>query len=42
MYSPMSRIATAVCVFGYAYAPGGSIMLKQANRDGTVGEVRTD
>ena len=27
---------------GYAYAPGGSIMLKQVNRDGTVGEVCTD
>ena len=27
---------------GYAYAPAGSIMLKQVNRDGTVGEVCTD
>ena len=27
---------------GYAYAPGGSIMLKQVSRDGTVGEVCTD
>ena len=27
---------------GYAYAPGGSIILKQVNSDGTVGEVCTD
>ena len=27
---------------GYAYAPGGSIMLKQVNSDGTVGKVCTD
>ena len=27
---------------GYAYAPGGSIMLKQVNSDGTVGEVCTN
>ena len=27
---------------GYAYALGGRIMLKQVNRDGTVGEVCTD
>ena len=27
---------------GYAYAPAGSIMLKQVNRDGSVGEVCTD
>ena len=27
---------------GYAYAPAGSIMLKQVNRDGTVGEVCAD
>ena len=27
---------------GYAYAPAGSIVLKQVNRDGTVGEVCTD
>ena len=27
---------------GYAYALGGSILLKQVNRDGTVGEVCTD
>ena len=27
---------------GYAYAPAGSIMLKQVNRDGTVGEVCTN
>ena len=24
---------------GYAYAPSGSLVLKQVNRDGTVGEV---
>ena len=24
---------------GYAYAPSGSIVLKQVNRDGTVGDV---
>ena len=27
---------------GYAYAPSGSVMLKQVNRDGSVGEVCTD
>ena len=27
---------------GYAYAPAGSIVLKQVNRDGTVGKVCTD
>ena len=27
---------------GYAFAPSGSIMLKQVNRDGTVGEVCTN
>ena len=27
---------------GYAFAPSGSIMLKQVNRDGSVGEVCTD
>ena len=27
---------------GYALAPSGSIMLKQVNRDGTVGEVCTN
>jgi len=27
---------------GYAYAPSGSIMLKQVNKDGSVGEVCTD
>ena len=27
---------------GYAYALGGRIMLKQINRDGTVGEVCTN
>ena len=27
---------------GYAYAPAGSVMLKQVNRDGSVGEVCTD
>ena len=27
---------------GYAYAPSGSIMLKQVNSDGTVGEVCTN
>ena len=24
---------------GYAYAPSGSLVLKQVNRDGTVGDV---
>ena len=27
---------------GYAFAPSGSVMLKQVNRDGSVGEVCTD
>ena len=27
---------------GYAYAPSGSVVLKQVNRDGSVGEVCTD
>ncbi len=27
---------------GYAYAPAGIIMLKQVNRNGTVGEVCKD
>ena len=27
---------------GYAFAPSGIIMLKQVNRDGTVGEVCTN
>ena len=27
---------------GYAYAPAGSVMLKQVNRDGSVGDVCTD
>ncbi|MEC9146030.1 MAG: hypothetical protein VYB26_06525 [Pseudomonadota bacterium] len=27
---------------GYAFAPSGSIMLKQVNSDGTVGEVCTN
>ena len=27
---------------GYAYAPSGGIMLKQVNKDGSVGEVCTD
>ena len=27
---------------GYAYAPSGSVMLKQVNEDGSVGDVCTD
>jgi len=27
---------------GYAYAPSGSVMLKQVNKDGSVGAVCTD
>ena len=27
---------------GYAYAPSGSIVLKQVNTDGSVGDVCTD
>ena len=27
---------------GYAFAPSGSVMLKQVNRDGSVGEVCTE
>ena len=27
---------------GYAFAPSGSVMLKQVNRDGSVGEVCSD
>jgi len=27
---------------GYAYAPSGSIMLKQVNKDGSVGDVCTN
>jgi hypothetical protein len=27
---------------GYAYAPSGSIMLKQVNKDGSIGDVCSD
>ena len=27
---------------GYAYAPSGGIMLKQVNKDGSIGDVCTD
>jgi len=27
---------------GYAYAPSGKLMLKQVNRDGSIGEVCRD
>jgi len=39
VFAYVEKCETGLRESGYAYAPSGSVVLKQVNSDGTVGEV---